>query len=63
MKQAAVNIETMKAEIDLMKNATYIVKDGTIHEIIKPESGYGKQIINWQGHKPCNVKLETDIKF
>ncbi|MFJ5625427.1 DUF3954 domain-containing protein [Peribacillus loiseleuriae] len=50
-------------EIDLNKNATYIVKDGKMHEIESPETGFGKQIINWQGNKPCNAKLETDIRF
>ena len=32
------------AEIDLLKNAVYVVKDGKLQETTKPESGYGKQI-------------------
>jgi hypothetical protein len=58
-----VNIEKMTAEIDLMKNATYIIKDGKIQEVPQPAAGYGKQVISWQGGKPCHGKLETDIKF
>lgn len=61
MKEAASITNTF--EVDLMKNATYIVKDGKIKEIPVPESGYGKQVISYQGGKPCNAKLETDIKF
>ncbi|MBO1515036.1 DUF3954 domain-containing protein [Metabacillus bambusae] len=57
------NINKMTVEIDLMKNATYIVKDGEIKVVPTPAAGYGKQIINWQGGKPCHGKLETDIKF
>ncbi|WP_338030789.1 DUF3954 domain-containing protein [Cytobacillus citreus] len=51
------------AEIDLKKNATYIVKDGQITEVPTPVEGYGTQIINWQGGKPCHGKLETIYKF
>lgn len=58
-----IDVEKMTAEISLMENAVYIVKDGELHKILKPETGHGKQIISWQGHKPCNAKLETDIKF
>jgi hypothetical protein len=51
------------AEIDLMKNATYIVLDGQLKEVPQPEMGYGKQVISWQGGKPCHGKLEVDFKF
>ncbi|MCP3763868.1 DUF3954 domain-containing protein [Domibacillus sp. A3M-37] len=53
----------MTAEIDLMESAAYIVKDGVLKKLPNPESGHGKQIISWQGNKPCYAKLETDIKF
>lgn len=53
----------MTAEIDLKKNATYIVKDGVLKEVPKPEDGYGAQIINWQAGKPCHGKLERTFKF
>lgn len=59
----SVNTEKMTAEIDLMKNATYIVIDGQIKEVPQPDAGYGKQIISWQGGKPCHGKIEMDIKF
>lgn len=51
------------AEIDLMKNATYIVLDGQLKEVPQPDMGYGKQIISWQAGKPCHGKLEVDFKF
>lgn len=53
----------MSAEIDLMKNATYVVKDGKIEIVPIPPSGYGQQIINWQGGKPSHGKLIEDFKF
>lgn len=58
-----VNIEKMIAEIDLMENATYIVKDGQLIVIPKPPKGYGKQIINWNDGKPCHGTLEQSFKF
>ncbi|RID85072.1 DUF3954 domain-containing protein [Mesobacillus zeae] len=53
----------MTAEIDLMKNATYIVRDGQLKQVPSPPEGYGKQIINWQGGKPCHGTLEQSLKF
>ncbi|MGG3800442.1 DUF3954 domain-containing protein [Metabacillus fastidiosus] len=58
-----VNIDKMTAEIDLMKNATYIVKDGKLETVPIPPTGYGKQIINWQAGKPCNGELSSSFKF
>ncbi|MFJ8245195.1 DUF3954 domain-containing protein [Peribacillus asahii] len=49
----------MKAEIDLMKNATYIVKDGQLVKVDDPPKGYGSQTIVWQDGKPKYV----DIKY
>lgn len=51
------------AEIDLMINATYIVKDGKLQLVPMPPEGYGTQIINWQGGKPCTGRLEQVLKF
>lgn len=51
------------AEIDLKINATYIVKDGELKQVPMPPEGYGKQIINWQGGKPCHGMLEQTLKF
>jgi len=67
-KIEGVNLATDKndkttAEIDLQKNATYIVKDGELKQIPMPPEGFGKQIINWQGGKPCTGMLEQILKF
>ncbi|MDW0112222.1 DUF3954 domain-containing protein [Sporosarcina saromensis] len=51
------------AVIDLRKNGTYIVKDGKLLLIPCPPAGYGKQVINWQGGKPCNGTIEESVKF
>ncbi|MGG1292842.1 DUF3954 domain-containing protein [Bacillus smithii] len=58
-----VDIEKMTAEIDLMKNATYIVKDGQLKLVPTPPDGYGKQVIYWQGGKPCHGSLEQTFKI
>lgn len=58
-----INHENMTAEISLMENAVYVVKDGKPVMVPRPDSGHGKQIISWQGNKPCHAKLETDIRF
>lgn len=50
-------------EIDLMKNGTYVVRDGELKEVPKPQSGYGKQVINWQGGKPCHGAVEEGFKL
>ncbi|BAQ11323.1 hypothetical protein OXB_2852 [Bacillus sp. OxB-1] len=51
------------AVVDLRKNGTYIVKDGKLLPIPSPPAGYGKQVINWQGGKPCNGTIEESVKF
>ncbi len=53
----AVNTEKMTAEIDLMKNGPYIVKDGTLTLVDTPPKGFGKQIISWQSGKPSHYEL------
>ncbi len=44
------------AEISLMENMLYIVKDGTICSIETPPHGHGKQTITWANGKPINVE-------
>jgi len=59
----AVNIEKMVAEIDLMKNATYIVKDGVLTVVDSPPKGFGKQVISWQSGKPSHYELNYTNKL
>lgn len=42
----------MKAEIDLMENAVYRVKDGRLEKLDVPGDGFGTQTIKWQDGKP-----------
>ncbi|HDR4429611.1 DUF3954 domain-containing protein [Bacillus thuringiensis] len=37
------NIAEMKTEISLVENMIYVVKDGRIHSIEPPTSGYGEE--------------------
>lgn len=58
-----MNKEEILEKMDFKKNATYVMKDGKLIEIPCPPAGYGKQVINWQGGKPCNGILEGSFKF
>jgi Protein of unknown function (DUF3954) len=51
------------AEIDLMKNAVYIVKDGQLVLVDTPMKGYGKQVISWQAGKPSHYEVNYSIKL
>lgn len=53
-----VNIDKMTAEIDLSKNATYIVKDGKLEPVDTPPNGFGRQIITWQDGKQVMFGLD-----
>lgn len=53
----------MVTEVDLLTNATYIVKDGKIVEVPSPSTGFGRQVISWQKGKPCHGSVEDTLKF
>lgn len=63
VKEIKVNADTMKAEIDLMENATYIVKDGKVDLVDNLPNGFGKQIITWQNGKPTHTELSYTKKI
>lgn len=58
VKDLKTNTEKMTAEIDLMENATYIVKDGKLVKIPTPPKGYGNQIVSWKNGIPGLGKIE-----
>lgn len=43
------------AQIELQKNALYVVKDGKIKLIEAPPTGFGKQTVCWQNGSPTHV--------
>ncbi|MGP4060444.1 DUF3954 domain-containing protein [Halobacillus sp. H74] len=49
------------AEIDLLENGVYVVKDGQVIKTPPPESGYRALTIKWQDGKPTQGKLEHGI--
>jgi hypothetical protein len=57
------NIEKMTTEIDLIKNAVYIVKDGHLVLVDTPPKRYGKQVISWQSGKPSHYELNYSNKI
>ncbi|WP_299090376.1 DUF3954 domain-containing protein [uncultured Metabacillus sp.] len=58
-----VNIERMTANIDLMENAVYAVRDGKLLRVPTPPDGFGKQIIEWEHGKPLKGKYESSFKI
>ncbi|MEC1628644.1 DUF3954 domain-containing protein [Bacillus paranthracis] len=45
------NIAEMKAEISLVENMIYVVKDGQLHPIEPPTSGHGEQSFVYRSGK------------
>ncbi|HFJ9374992.1 hypothetical protein ACS47_08675 [Bacillus cereus] len=45
------NIAEMKAEISLIENMIYVVKDGQVHQIEPPATGHGEQSFSYKGGK------------
>lgn len=56
------NIEKMTVEIDLMKNATYVVRDGELTIVDTLPTGFGKQIINYQNGKWSHYDISYSKK-
>ena len=42
----------MIAEVDLMENAVYRVKDGVLEKLHTPPTGFGEHVVIWQNNKP-----------
>ena len=55
-------MEDMKAEIDLLENAVYMVRKGVLVKVDKPPYGFGKQIITWQDGKPVTCEIRYTQK-
>jgi hypothetical protein len=55
--------DSMTAEISLMENAVYAVRDGTLYKVPTPLDGFGKQVIEWEHGKPLKGKSENTFKL
>lgn len=49
------NIVGMKAEISLVENMIYVVKDGQIHSIEPPSTGHGEQSFVYKDGKVTRI--------
>lgn len=47
----------------LIENSIYIVRNGKIELVDKPEGGYGKTIIHWQDGKPILQEVHYTKQF
>jgi hypothetical protein len=63
MKTLENSNQNMMTSIDLMFNATYVVRDGVLRQVPQPVDGFGKQIITWENGKPLGGKLESSFKI
>lgn len=48
----------LEKQIDLTKDAVYIVRGGKLIQIDNPPLGFGKQEISWQDGKPTHVDFK-----
>ncbi|MGC8229895.1 DUF3954 domain-containing protein [Pseudobacillus badius] len=53
MKEAAINLEKMTAEIDLMENAAYVIIDGHLTKVTPKQ--FGEDTIIWKDGKVLDV--------
>ncbi|SCM88439.1 DUF3954 domain-containing protein [Bacillus mycoides] len=50
------NVAKMKAEIPLVENMIYVVKDGQIHPIEPPTTGHGEQSFVYKAGKVVRME-------
>lgn len=63
--QAILNLDKSTAEINLSKNATYVVSDGKLEVLKMPESGYGEHVVEWLGgnmHRTINSETRKAVR-
>jgi len=58
-----VDIEKMTAEIDLMENSLYVVKDGQITKIEAPQTGFGEYTAVWKDGKVLDVIKSERVRI
>jgi len=58
-----VNPETMTAEVNLMENSMYVVKDGQITKIEAPQTGFGEYTAVWKDGKVLDVIKSERIRI
>ena len=47
--------DKITAEINLMENKAYVVKDGVLISLPTPPTGYGQQTIHWESEKVTRI--------
>ncbi|OTW72638.1 DUF3954 domain-containing protein [Bacillus thuringiensis serovar roskildiensis] len=56
-------MKTTKVEIDVTDNKIYVVKNGEVTPLNPPVTGFGEQIITWQGGKVDRVSTTITEKI
>ncbi|MCU5033538.1 DUF3954 domain-containing protein [Bacillus cereus] len=57
------NIVGMKAEISLVENMIYVVKDGQLHSIEPPSTGHGEQSFVYKNGKVIRMDERKILLF
>ncbi|MDY0395405.1 DUF3954 domain-containing protein [Virgibacillus halophilus] len=55
-------MENRTAEIKLDEDAVFVVKDGQLKRVPRPESGFGESITTWQNGKIHALKVSYTVK-
>ncbi|MBM7585828.1 hypothetical protein JOC86_002370 [Bacillus pakistanensis] len=55
--------EKMTAEIDLMSNCIYVVKDGHVTKIEAPQTGYGEYTAVWKDGKVLDIIKQERVRI
>ncbi|MED4715275.1 DUF3954 domain-containing protein [Bacillus badius] len=61
MKEAAINLEKMTAEIDLMENAAYVIIDGHLTKVTPKQ--FGEDTIIWKDGKVLDVIRSQRVRM
>ncbi|EOO28645.1 phage protein [Bacillus cereus VD133] len=56
-------MKSMKVEIDVTDNKIYLVKNGEVTLLSPPATGFGEQVITWQGGKVDRVSTTITEKI
>jgi hypothetical protein len=58
-----LGMDRNKAEINLLENAVYAVRDGALFKLPTPLDGFGKQVVEWEHGKPLKGKSENTFRI
>ncbi|WP_121605532.1 DUF3954 domain-containing protein [Virgibacillus sp. Bac332] len=61
-KEANKKMNEHYADVELSEDAVLVVKNGELRKYPKPDSGFGKHVINWNDGKIVNEEVRYTLK-